>query len=123
MAESDAEVVNETGRLPVRLYGVAIFVSAFLLFQVQLIVAKVILPWFGGAAAVWATCMLFYQAALLLGYLYADWSVRFLRARTQTLLHLALLAAALVVVAVALLPLPGSTGWKPAGPGAPVLRI
>ena len=46
----------------------AIFLGAFLLFQVQLIIAKAILPWFGGAPAVWTTCMLFFQTLLLAGY-------------------------------------------------------
>ena len=53
------------------LYGVAIFSSAFLLFQVQPLIAKIILPWFGGGAAVWIVCLLFFQLVLLLGYLYA----------------------------------------------------
>jgi len=53
------------------LYALTIVVSAFLLFQVQPVIAKIILPWFGGSAAVWTVCMLFFQMALLLGYLYA----------------------------------------------------
>ena len=55
------------------LYAATIFVSAFLLFQVQPVIAKMILPWFGGSSAVWSTCMLFFQTVLLLGYLYAHW--------------------------------------------------
>ena len=58
------------------LYAVTIFLSAFLLFQVQPMIAKLILPWFGGSAAVWVTCMLFFQIALLLGYGYAHLMVR-----------------------------------------------
>ena len=54
------------------LYAVTIFASAFLLFLVQPIIAKQILPWFGGSAAVWTTCLVFFQTALLLGYAYAD---------------------------------------------------
>ena len=50
------------------LYAVTIFVSAFLLFLVQPVVAKQILPWFGGSAAVWTTCLVFFQTALLAGY-------------------------------------------------------
>ena len=53
------------------LYSLTIFLSAFLLFEVQPIIAKMILPWFGGTSAVWSTCMLFFQLVLLLGYLYA----------------------------------------------------
>ena len=48
-------------------YGLTIFLSAFLLFQVQPLIGKMILPWFGGSAAVWTTCMLFFQLVLLLG--------------------------------------------------------
>jgi hypothetical protein len=53
------------------LYSLTIFLSAFLLFEVQPVIAKIILPWFGGSSAVWSTCMLFFQIILLLGYLYA----------------------------------------------------
>src|SRR3974390_1469753 len=53
------------------LYGLTVLVSAFLLFQVQPVIAKIILPWFGGSAAVWTTCLLFFQMVLLLGYPYA----------------------------------------------------
>ncbi len=57
-------------RLPV-LFGITILSSACLLFLVQPLISKLILPWFGGSAAVWITCLLFFQAGLLLGYLYA----------------------------------------------------
>src|SRR6185295_18923443 len=56
--------------LPMLLYAATIFVSAFLLFLVQPVVAKQILPWFGGSAAVWTTCLVFFQTALLAGYTY-----------------------------------------------------
>ena len=55
-------------------YAAAIFVSAFLLFQVQPLVSKSILPWFGGTPAVWTTCMLFFQSLLFAGYAYAHFS-------------------------------------------------
>ena len=61
---------------PMPLYACTIFLSAFLLFLVQPIVAKEILPWFGGSAAVWTTCLVFFQSALLAGYAYADMLVR-----------------------------------------------
>src|SRR5207302_2097544 len=80
------------------LYAVMIFLSAFLLFQVQPLIAKMILPWFGGSAAVWTVCMLFFQVLLLLGYLYAHWSIRYLRPRSQTFLHIGLLAASLLML-------------------------
>ena len=62
------------------LYALTIFTSAFLLFLVQPIMAKQILPWFGGSAAVWTTCLVFFQFLLLFGYAYADWTTRQLRA-------------------------------------------
>ena len=92
------------------LYACTIFLSAFLLFQVQPLIAKMILPWFGGSAAVWTSCVLFFQLLLLLGYLYAHWSIRYLRPKMQTTVHLALLAASILM-----LPAIPSTGWKPAG--------
>ena len=69
------------------LYALTTVVSAFLLFQVQPIIAKIILPWFGGSAAVWTVCLLFFQMVLLLGYLYAHTVVRYLKPRAQMMLH------------------------------------
>ena len=66
------------------LYGLTIFLSAFLLFQVQPMMGKMILPWFGGSASVWTTCMLFFQALLLLGYLYTHWLVNHLTPARQS---------------------------------------
>ncbi len=100
------------------LFALTIFASAFLLFLVQPIVAKQILPWFGGSAAVWATCLVFFQTALLLGYAYADFSVRRLRARAQVRLHVALLLVSLVVLPI----VPGAF-WKPAGSENPIFLI
>ncbi len=100
------------------LYGVTIFVSAFLLFLVQPIIAKQILPWFGGSAAVWTTCLVFFQCMLLAGYFYADWTTRRLSARQQAIVHMAL-----IVLALALLPIIPESSWKPVGDEAPGLRI
>src|ERR1700689_3828925 len=100
------------------LYALTILVSAFLLFQVQPIIARMILPWFGGSAAVWTTCLLFFQSVLLLGYLYADWLYRKLRPRTQAIAHILLLASSLAV-----LPVWPATAWKPTGGEDPTLRI
>jgi hypothetical protein len=99
------------------LYGGTIFLSAFLLFQVQPIIGKMLLPWFGGSAAVWSTCLLFFQALLLLGYLYTHWTTRFLEVRTQALLHLLLL-----VCSIAALPITLYSGWKPTGGEDPTLH-
>ena len=93
-----------------RLYAVAITLSAFLLFQVQPMIARIIVPWFGGSAAVWTTCLLFFQVVLLLGYLYAHWSAARLRPKTGTLIHLALLAASILA-----LPILPRASWKPSG--------
>jgi hypothetical protein len=77
-------------------FALTIFLSAFLLFQVQLIVAKHLLPWFGGAPAVWTTCQLFFQVSLLAGYSYAHWLGSSTNLRRQGRIHLAFLFAAVV---------------------------
>ncbi len=100
------------------LYALTILVSAFLLFQVQPVIAKIILPWFGGSAAVWTTCLLFFQMVLLLGYLYAHAVIRYLQPRVQMVLHVALLVAS-----IAVLPIYPSTSWKPVGASEPTLQI
>ncbi len=100
------------------LYAAAISCSAFLLFLVQPIIAKQILPWFGGTAAVWTTCLVFFQTTLLLGYFYSDWTTRKLTPRTQLIVHAVLLA-----IAIALLPIIPDAAWKPAGNESPSLRI
>ncbi len=99
-------------------FAFAIFTSAFLLFQVQPIISKYILPCFGGAPAVWTTCMLFFQAVLFCGYLYAHLSQRFLTPKWQGALHLGLLLAA-----VMLLSIEPSERWKPRVSIAPMGRI
>jgi hypothetical protein len=99
-------------------YALAIFTGAFLLFQVQPLSGKYLLPWFGGAPGVWTTCLLFFQVVLLAGYLYAHLSTRLLKPRVQVLLHLALLG-----VALATLPIIPSDTWKPLTPARPALHI
>ena len=99
-------------------FASTIFLSAFLLFLVQPIIAKQILPWFGGAPAVWNTCMVFFQTLLLAGYAYADWSTRRLSPRAQ-----ALVQTALLVASAALLPIVADASWKPSGSEDPVWRI
>lgn len=100
------------------LYAATIFLSAFLLFQVQPVIARMILPWFGGSAAVWTTCMLFFQVVLLLGYLYVYWSVRRFTAKTHANVHSVLLG-----LSVALLPITPGANWKPTGEGNPSIQI
>lgn len=99
-------------------YALTIFISSFLLFQVQPVIAKMILPWFGGSASVWSTCMLFFQAVLVLGYLYAHASSRSLHPAAQAGVHVALLAVSLLA-----LPIIPDAHWKPTGAEDPTLRI
>jgi hypothetical protein len=92
------------------LHAVSIALSALLLFLVQPIIAKQILPWFGGAASVWTTCLVFFQTVLLAGYVYAHWLARRLSARQQWALHTALLAASLLC-----LPIMAADRFRPVG--------
>lgn len=100
------------------LYAGAIFLSAFLLFQVEPIMGRLILPWFGGSAAVWTVAVLFFQVVLVLGYLYAHLLARHVAPRRQALVHVPLLLASLLV-----LPILPSAAWKPVGGQDPTLRI
>jgi len=108
---------NHRGPAPL-LYALATFASAFLLFQVQPLIAKIILPWFGGGAAVWIVCLLFFQVVLLLGYAYAHAVVRYLKPGAQTAVHGVLLLASLAV-----LPVYPSPAFKPTSATDPTWRI
>lgn len=99
-------------------YAVTIFLSAFLLFQIQPMIAKIILPWFGGTAAVWTTCMLFFQTALLAGYVYSHWVTTRLAPRLRGGLH-----AGLLLLSLTTLPVTPAGRWKPAGGSDPTLGI
>ncbi len=117
-------VVSGTTKL---LFAATSFLSAFLLFQVQLIVSKYILPWFGGSAAVWTTSMLVFQMLLLCGYVYSHLvSARF-SAAAQARLHLALLTAVALLVFTLMFLWPSAitpaASWKPAGSGNPVRDV
>jgi len=83
-----------------RPFAITIFLSAFLLFQVQLIVGKQLLPWFGGTPAVWNTCLVFFQLLLLGGYAYAHWVTVRLKAWTLTKTHIALMLVSVALLAV-----------------------
>jgi SAM-dependent methyltransferase len=116
----DAQIRTQVIRFPLLAtlpYAGTIFLSSFLLFLVQPIIAKQILPWFGGSAGVWTTCLVFFQSVLLAGYAYADWTSR-LGARRQAYLHAALLAVSLTCM-----PIIASSGWKPQGDEQPIARI
>ena len=100
------------------LSGGTVFLSSYLLFLVQPVIAKLILPRFGGSVAVWATCLVFFQAALLLGYAFAHHLVRHAESRPLKALHLALLVGSL-----ALLPIVPVVAWPEAQGRSPQLQI
>ena len=100
------------------LFALTTFTSAFLLFQVQPLLSKRLLPWFGGSPAVWTTCVLFFQSLLFAGYAYAHASEHWLPRRVQMALHIVLLAAAFFLLPI----LPGDD-WKPAGDSEPIVGI
>ena len=114
---SSTAALGASERPSVLPYALTIFLSAFLLFLVQPIIAKQILPWFGGSSGVWTTALVFFQSTLLAGYAYADWTNR-LGVRRQTTLHIVLLAVSLLS-----LPILASPSWKPQGDEEPTLRI
>src|SRR6266849_3448641 len=111
-------------RLP---FALAIFLSAFLLFQVQLLLGKQILPLFGGAPAVWTACLLVFQLLLLAGYAYAHGIATSLSLRRQSIVHFSVLL--LSVIALVFLsriwPTPISPGatWRPLADADPTWTI
>jgi SAM-dependent methyltransferase len=100
------------------LFSATVFLSAFLLFLIEPLFAKLILPWFGGSAAVWSTCLVFFQCALLLGYFYADVTSRRLTPARQSDLHIGLL-----LVSLLFLPVVPHASWKPHEGSDPAWRI
>jgi spermidine synthase len=103
--------------VPSLILGALSLLSAFLLFQVQPIISKFILPWFGGTPGVWTTCMLFFQVVLFAGYSYAH-ALTLLPRKWQGILHGLLLGGA-----IALLPIAPAEAWKPTGGEDPAFRI
>jgi spermidine synthase len=108
-------------------YAVTILLGAFLLFQIEPLMGKYVLPWFGGAPAVWSTCLVFFQIVLLAGYLYAHGLAAGMSPRTARALHATLLVLSVSVLAALALSwgspiLPGAS-WKPRDPGEPIGRI
>ncbi len=108
-------------------YALTIFLSAFLLFQVQPLMGKYLLPWFGGAPAVWTTCMLFFQVLLLGGYAYAHWTVSHLDPRVQRRVQVGLLFASTALAVLLLFvwksPILPPAAWKPNGAASPTTHI
>jgi hypothetical protein len=109
------------------IFAISIFLSAFLLFQIQPMIGKFILPWFGGTPAVWSTTMLFFQVLLTGGYAYAYWLIGRVKSNRQSVIHIALSVVALLVVAVLAFawtsPITPPTALKPADVSSPVLDI
>jgi len=106
------------------LFAVNVFLSAYLLFQIQPMIGKVILPWFGGTPAVWSTAMLFFQSLLTGGYAYAAWLVR---QQKQRWIHLGLLVLTFALLAFLgttwRSPIIPSANWRPAQVSSPILNI
>ncbi len=100
------------------IYALTILVGAFLLFQVEPVIGKIILPWYGGSAAVWTACLVFFQVALLAGYLYAHALIRYVKPRAQAALHVGLLALSALTLAVY-----PSASLKPYSAGDPTWSI
>ncbi len=100
-------------------FPLTIFLSAFLLFQVQPILGRYILPWFGGGPAVWTNCLLFFQVLLLAGYAYAHWLSSRPSARLEPAIHITLLAASLLFLPIG----PHADSWKPASTDNPSSSI
>jgi len=98
--------------------ALAILLGAFLVFQVQPIISKMILPWFGGGPAIWTTCLLFFQLALLGGYFYAHLLSKFLKPVQQGIVH-----GGLLVLALLFLPITPDAAWQPADSSNPTGRI
>jgi hypothetical protein len=116
-AQPDAQPATGRIRVFVAFCSIAVFLSAFLLFLIEPLFAKAILPWFGGSAAVWSVCLVFFESALLLGYFYADATKR-LSPRTQVAIHITLLSLCLF-----LLPVSPNPFWRPHPGEDPAWRI
>ncbi len=122
---SQATVASSLPAQPVRSrdwlalnFALTVFVSAFLLFQIEPLISKFILPWFGGSPAVWTTCLLFFQVVLFCGYAYAHLSTRFLAPVWRVIVH-----AALLVVALSLLHVAPGEQYKPLDAAQPTTLI
>ena len=109
------------------LYVLSIFVSAFLLFQVQPMISRYILPFFGGTPAVWSTVQLFFQIFLTGGYAYAFWIIRRISTKKQARVHITMLVISLALVAALGFfwpsPITPDASWKPLSLDTPILDI
>jgi hypothetical protein len=113
--------------MPTARYTVTIFIGAFLLFQIEPMIAKYILPWFGGSTAVWTTCLLFFQLVLLAGYWYAHLLGIKLRPSRQLTVHLGLVGTCIALMMLRALwsrsPFLPGAGWEAAQVDFPIVRI
>ena len=109
------------------LFAASIFLSAFLLFQIQPMVGKFILPWFGGTPAVWTTVMLFFQVFLTGGYAYAYWLIGRIKTQRQAVIHILLVASAILLLGslsfVWTSPITPGSSWEPQDVSSPILDI
>ena len=103
------------GTAVVALFSITLFLSAGLLFLIQPMFAKFVLPLFGSTPGVWNASMLFFQTALLGGYLYAHLTSRWLDVKRQSILHFVLFVLSFLTLPVAI-----ASGWQPTGGEAPV---
>ena len=118
MSVNDSDPTAGPRRWTALPFAAATLLGAFLLFQVQPLIGKFILPWFGGAPAVWTTCMLFFQISLFGGYAYSHLLVERLSLRGQ-----AVAQCGLLLVALFMLPIVPADSWKPMGDETPTARI
>ncbi|HEY0684635.1 MAG TPA: fused MFS/spermidine synthase [Steroidobacter sp.] len=100
------------------LYGVTVILGACLLFLVQPLIAKIILPWFGGTSSVWSAALVFFQACVLGGYSYAHWLTTRISPRLQSLIH-----GALLIGSCLLMPILPSDALRPDATDDPALQI
>ena len=109
------------------LFAISIFLSAFLLFQIQPMIGKFILPWFGGTPAVWSTVMLFFQVLLTGGYAYAYWLIGRVKQKQQPVIHIMLIASAIILLVslsfVWTSPITPASSLKPVDVSSPILDI
>lgn len=108
-------------------YAISIFLSAFLLFQIQPMFGKILLPWYGGTPTVWSTILLFSQVVLTVGYAYAYWLLGRSRERLQGTVHLIILGISLILLLATSLiwpsPLSPDTSWRSPGNEQPIWEI
>ena len=117
--DPDPQVTKSNLILPFTICcAVATLLSAFLVFQIQPVISKMILPWFGGGPAIWTSCMMFFQLMLLAGYAYAYSINRFLSLKAQVIVHMSL-----VIMGLLFLPIIPDGIWKPTDGSQPTLRI